>query len=63
MDLFQIQMRILFPFILAKDLRRFLLIVRTCIFLTLIYTGGTHKVSVHLIQKKLPNDCSTGSLS
>ena len=42
LGLFQFQMRTSFPFLLAKDLRRFLLIMRTCSFLTLLYIGGTY---------------------
>ena len=39
--LFQLQMRISFPFLLAKYKRRLLLIMRTCSFLTLLCVGGT----------------------
>ena len=62
--LFQLQMRISFPFLRAKDLRRFLLIVRTHSFLNSRERRGyIHKVSVHLVQKYFPHDCSTDRLS
>ena len=41
-ELFQLQMIISFTFLLAKDLRRFLLIIRTRSFFTLLYVGGTY---------------------
>ena len=40
--LLQIHMIISFPFLLAKDLRRYLLIMRTRSFFTLLYVGGTY---------------------
>ena len=45
--LFHLQMRISFPFILAKDLRRFLLIMRTRSFFTLLCVGGTYAKVVY----------------
>ena len=39
---FQLHMGILFPFLRAKDLRTSLLIIRTLIFLTLLYVGGKY---------------------
>ena len=62
--LFQIQKRISFPFLLAKDLRRFLLFMRTrSFFNSPVRRGYMRKVSVHLVQKCSPHDCSTDSLS
>ena len=40
--LFQLQIRITFPFLQAKNLRTSLLIMRTCSSLTLLYLGGTY---------------------
>ena len=51
--LFQLQMRISFPFLLAKDLRRFLLIMRTRSFLTLLYEGGTYARLVYTWYKNI----------
>ena len=45
--LFHLQMRISFPFLLAKDSRRFLLIMRTCTFFAFLYVGGTYASSVY----------------
>ena len=39
---FQLQMRISFPFLHAKDLRTSLLIMRNRSFFTLLYVGGTY---------------------
>ena len=36
-------MRISFPFLRDTDLHRFLLILGTCSFLTLLYVGGTYQ--------------------
>ena len=51
--LFQLQMRISFPFLLAKDLRRFLLIVRTRSFFTVLYVGGTYARLVYTWYKNI----------
>ena len=40
--MFQLQMRISFLLLLAKDLHRFLLIMRTRSFFTLLYMGDTY---------------------
>ena len=62
--LFQLQMRISFPFLLAKDLRKYLLIMRNYSFFNSpVRKGYIRKVSVHLVQKYFPHDCSTNSLS
>ena len=62
--LLQIQMRISFPFIYAKDLRRFLLIMRTrSFFYSPVRRGYIRKVIVHLVQKYFSHDFSTDSLS
>ena len=61
--LFQLQMIILFPFLLANDLRRFLLIMITRIFNSPLRRGYIHKVSVHVVQKYFPHDCSTDNIS
>ena len=61
--LLQIQMRISFPFLLAKELRRFLLIMRTRSFYSPICRGYIRKVSLHLVHKYFPHDCSTDSIS
>ena len=55
-------MIILFPFLRAKGLRRFLLIMRTCIFLTLLYVGVTYKSFVYTWCQNILRDCSTDSL-
>ena len=44
---FQLQTRISFLFLLAKYLRRFLLIMRTHSFFTLLYLGGTYNFQCH----------------
>ena len=63
-ELFHIQMRISFPFLLAKDLRRFLLIMRNRIFLTLLYIGGTYARLMYTWYKNIsPHYCNTDSLS
>ena len=50
--LFQLQMRISFPFLLATDIHRFLVIMRTrSFFSSLLYRRYIRKVSVHLMQK------------
>ena len=55
-------MRISFSFLCAKDLRTSLLIMITCSFYSPICRVYVHKVSVHLVQKQLPHDCSTDSI-
>ena len=40
--LFHLQIRISFTFLLAKDINRFLLTMRTCSFLTLLYVGDNY---------------------
>ena len=61
--LFQLQTRILFLFLIANDLRGFLLIMRTRIFYSPVRRGYIRKVSVHLVQKYFPHGCSNDSLS
>ena len=56
-------MRISFPFLLAKELHRFLLIMRTCSFYSPVGRGYIRKASVHLVQKYFPHDFNTDSLS
>ena len=51
--LFQLQMRISFPFLLAKELRRFLLIIRTRTFFTLLYVGDTYARLVYTWYKNI----------
>ena len=51
--LFQIHTIISFPFLLAKELRRFLLITRTCSFLALLYVGGTYARLVYTWYKNI----------
>ena len=46
-------MRFLFPFLLAKELCRFLLITRTRSFLTLLYVGGTYVRLVYTWYKNI----------
>ena len=53
LGLFQLQMRISFPFLLDKDLRIFLLIVRTCSFFTLLYVGGAYPRLVYTWYKNI----------
>ena len=48
--LFHIHMRILFPFLLAEDINRFLLLTRTPSFYSPLRRGYMRKVSVHLVQ-------------
>ena len=51
-ELFQIQMRISFLFLRAKDLHTSLLIMKTCSFFNyLVCRRYIRKVSVHLVQK------------
>ena len=50
--LFQLQIRISFPFLLAKDSRRFLFIMITRSFFTLLYLGGTYARLVYTWYKK-----------
>ena len=49
--LFHIHIRISFPFLIAKDLGKFLFIMRTCSFFTLMYVGGTyaHMITVLIV--------------
>ena len=56
-------MRISLPFLLAKYLRRFLLIMINHSFYSPLHRGHIRKVSVHSVQKYFPHDCSTDSLS
>ena len=60
--LFQLQMRISYPFLYATDLHMSLLIIRTHSFYSTARKGYIHKVSVHLEQFFL-HDCSTDSIS
>ena len=53
LGLFQLQMRISFPFLLAKDLRRFLLIMIARSFFTLLYVGGTYARLVYAWYKNI----------
>ena len=53
LGLFQLQMRISFIFVLSKDLRRFLLIMRTHRFFTLLYVGGTYARLVYTWYKNI----------
>ena len=55
-------MIISFPFLRAKDLRTFLFIMRTLFLNSTVHRGYIHKVSVHLVQKYFPHDCSTDSI-
>ena len=48
--LFQLQMRILFPFLRSKDLRTSLLIMKNLSFYCHVHRGYIRKVSVHLVQ-------------
>ena len=57
--LFHIQMRTSFTFLLAQILRSFLLIMRKCSFYSPVCRGYICKISVHLVQKYFPHDCST----
>ena len=52
-ELLQLQMRILLPFILTKNIHRFLLLMRTCSFLTLFYVGGTYARLVYTWYKNI----------
>ena len=61
--LFQLQIRISFPFLLAKDSRRFLFIMITRSFFTLLYLGGTYARLVYTWYKKILHDCSTDGIS
>ena len=59
----QIQMGLSFPFLRAKDLRMFLLIMRTRSFFTLLFVGGTFTRLVYIWYKKnIPHDRSTDSI-
>ena len=51
--LFQIQMRILFSFLLTKTIHRFLLILRTRSFFTLLYLEGTYARLVYTWYKNI----------
>ena len=51
--LFQLQMRISFPFLRAKDLHMSLLIMRTHSFFTLLYVGGTYARLVYTWYKHI----------
>ena len=59
--LFQLQMRISFPFLRAKELRTPLLITITCIFYSPVHREYMRKDCVHLAQKRFRHDCSTDS--
>ena len=50
---FQLQMRISFTFLRAKDLRTSLLIMRTCSFFTLLYVGGKYARLVYTWYKNI----------
>ena len=50
---FQIQMGFSFPFLRAKGLRTSLLIMRTCIFFTLLYVGDTYVRLVYTWYKNI----------
>ena len=56
-------MRISFIFLLAKDLRTSLLIMKTRSFYSPARIGYIRKVSVDLVQKYFLHDCSTDSIS
>ena len=51
--LFQLEMRISFPFLLTKDIDRFLLIMITRIFYTLLYVGGIYARLVYTWYKDI----------
>ena len=62
-ELFQLQMRISFPFLRAKDLRTYLLIMRTwSFFFSPVRRIYIRKISVHLVQKYFPHDCIFDSI-
>ena len=61
--LFQLRMKISFPFLLSTVLRRFLLITRPRSFYSPISRGYICTFKVHLLQKYFPHDFSTDSLS
>ena len=64
LGLFQLQTRISFPFLRAKDSRRYLLIMRTSIFLNSpVGRGYIRNFSVHLVHKYFPHDSSTDIIS
>ena len=63
LGLFQLQMRISFPFVRAKKLRTSLLIMNTRTFYSPVRRRYIHKVSVYLVQKYFPYDCSTDNIS
>ena len=46
-------MKISFPFIIAKDLHRSLLIIRTCSFFTLLYERGIYARLVYTCYKNI----------
>ena len=51
-EFFQLHMRILFPFILTKNIHKFLFLMRTRIF-TLLYIGGTYARLVYTWYKNV----------
>ena len=52
-----------FPFLRAKDLRTYLLIMRTRSFYSHMHREYIRKVSVHLVQKQFPHDFSNDIIS
>ena len=52
-ELFQIQMRISFPFLRAKDLSTSLLIIQTSSLFTILYVGGTYERLVYTWYKNV----------
>ena len=52
-ECFQLQMRISFPFLGAKYFRTSLLIMRTLVFFTLLYVGGTYARLVYTWYKNI----------
>ena len=56
-------MRILFPFLITKNINRFLLLTRARSFYSPLRRGYIGKVSVYLAHKYFVHDCSTDSIS
>ena len=52
-ELFQLQMRIPFPFLRYNDLRKYLLIMRTRIMFNLLYLGGKYARLVYTWYKNI----------
>ena len=61
--LFQLQMRISFPFLRARDLRTYYWSWELVFFHSPVRRGYIRKVSVNLVQKYFLHDCSTDSIS